>query len=70
MPQFNMILINEDDAKGANIEQHEAGKPLREGGGVIAVGYAYGAQEVDAVPVSPLDQPLDWVVTERAAIKC
>ena len=33
MPQLDMILINEDDAKGANIEQHEAGKPLREGGG-------------------------------------
>ena len=36
---------------------------------VVAVGYAYGAQEVDAVPVSRLDQPLDWVVTERAAIR-
>lgn len=43
---------------------------LRKNGDVLAVGYAYGAQEVDAVPVSPLDQPLDWVVTERAAIKC
>ena len=43
---------------------------LRKNGDVIAVGYAFGAQEVDAVPVSPLDQPLDWVVTERAAIKC
>ena len=36
---------------------------------VTAVGYAYGAQEVDAVPVSRLDQRLDWVVTERAAIR-
>ncbi len=43
---------------------------LRKNGNVLAVGYAYGAQEVDALPVSPLDQPLDWVVTERAAIKC
>jgi len=38
-------------------------------GRVLAVGYAYGAQEVDAVPVSPLDQNLDWIVTERGAIR-
>lgn len=43
---------------------------LREGGSPLAVGYAYGAQEVDALPLSPLDQPLDWVVTERGAIRC
>jgi len=42
----------------------------RRQGGVLAVGYAYSAQEVDAIPVSPLDQPLDWVVTEAAAIFC
>lgn len=39
-------------------------------GTVLAVGYAYGAQEVDALPLSPVDQPLDWVVTEREAIRC
>jgi len=43
---------------------------LREEGTVLAVGFAYGAQEVDALPLSPLDQPLDWVVTERAATRC
>jgi len=43
---------------------------LRKASDVLIVGYAYGAQEVDAVPVSPVDQPLDWIVTERAAIKC
>jgi len=42
---------------------------LRKSGGVTAVGYAYGAQEVDALPLSPLDQPLDWIVTERGALK-
>ncbi|NOX96112.1 MAG: 5-formyltetrahydrofolate cyclo-ligase [Alphaproteobacteria bacterium] len=42
---------------------------LREEGAVLAVGFAYGAQEVDALPLSPLDQPLDWVVTERAATR-
>ncbi len=43
---------------------------LRKSGDILAVGYAYGAQEVDALPLSPLDQPLDWVVTERGAIRC
>ncbi|GJL91727.1 5-formyltetrahydrofolate cyclo-ligase [Hyphococcus sp.] len=43
---------------------------LRKNGAPIAVGYAFGAQEVDALPLTPLDQPLDWVVTERGAIKC
>lgn len=43
---------------------------LRKEGDVLAVGYAYGAQEVDALPLDPLDEPLDWIVTERAAIRC
>ncbi|WP_375202033.1 5-formyltetrahydrofolate cyclo-ligase [Hyphococcus sp.] len=43
---------------------------LRKTGAPVAVGYAYGAQEVDALPLSPLDQPLDWIVTERGAVKC
>lgn len=42
---------------------------LRKTGALLAVGYAYGAQEVDGLPLSPLDQPLDWIVTERGATK-
>ena len=42
----------------------------RVAGTVLAVGYAYGAQEVDDLPLSPLDQPLDWIVTERRANRC
>ncbi len=42
----------------------------RADGPVLAVGFAYGAQEVDDLPLSPLDQPLDWVVTERGANRC
>lgn len=45
-------------------------KALRAQGDVTAVGYGYGAQEVDALPLSRLDQPLDWIVTERGAIRC
>lgn len=36
----------------------------------LAIGYAYAAQEVDVLPLSPLDQPLDRIVTEREAILC
>jgi len=42
---------------------------LREAGDVLAVGFGYGAQQVDALPSSPLDQKLDWIVTEREAMK-
>lgn len=42
---------------------------LRAAGAPLAVGYAYGAQEVDALPVTPLDQRLDWIVTERGATR-
>ena len=42
---------------------------LRARRAVLAVGYGFGAQEVDALPLSPLDQPLDWIVTEREAIR-
>jgi 5-formyltetrahydrofolate cyclo-ligase len=36
---------------------------------VTAVGVAWAAQEVDAVPHDGRDQPLDWIVTEREAIR-
>ncbi len=35
---------------------------------VLAVGVAYGEQEVPDVPCDSDDQPLDWVVTDREAI--
>lgn len=36
---------------------------------VMAVGVAFAGQEVAYVPHDTLDQPLDWVVTEREAIR-
>jgi 5-formyltetrahydrofolate cyclo-ligase len=38
--------------------------------GVVAVGLAYAAQELAAVPSGAHDQRLDWVVTEREAVRC
>ncbi len=42
---------------------------LRSGDGVLAVGLAYGDQEVSEVPHGPGDQRLDWIVTEAKAIR-
>lgn len=37
---------------------------------VSAIGVAFAAQEMEAVPRGAHDQPLDWVMTERETIKC
>ncbi|NWG93664.1 MAG: hypothetical protein HXY21_14340 [Parvularculaceae bacterium] len=33
MPQFDMLIVDPKDVEGAKIETHQAGKPLKEGGG-------------------------------------
>ena len=43
---------------------------LRALGPVTAIGIAFAAQRMDAVPVDGYDQPLDWIVTEREAVRC
>lgn len=42
---------------------------LRAEAHAVAVGVAYGAQEVPKVPRGAFDQPLDFIVTERAIFK-
>ena len=37
--------------------------------GVMAVGLAFAAQEIPRVPSGPTDAPLDWIITEREAIR-
>jgi 5-formyltetrahydrofolate cyclo-ligase len=38
-------------------------------GAMLAIGLAYAAQEVEVLPVEPWDRTLDWIVTEREAIR-
>jgi 5-formyltetrahydrofolate cyclo-ligase len=38
---------------------------LRARGPVLAVGFAFAAQEVEAVPIDETDQRLDIIVTEQ-----
>ncbi|APZ55026.1 5-formyltetrahydrofolate cyclo-ligase [Salipiger abyssi] len=41
---------------------------LRGQGAALAIGFAYAAQEAEALPFDPYDQPLDLIVTEREVI--
>ena len=41
---------------------------LRARRATLAVGFAYAAQEVEAVPLEPTDQPLDLLITEDEVI--
>lgn len=41
---------------------------LRAQGTVLAIGFAYGAQEAEGVPLESTDQPLDMIVTESEVI--
>lgn len=34
----------------------------------IAIGFAYAAQQADALPLEPTDQPLDFIVTETGIL--
>lgn len=42
---------------------------LRAKKAITAIGIAYSAQEVSAVPHGPHDQPLDYILTEKAVFK-
>ncbi|MGB1547853.1 MAG: 5-formyltetrahydrofolate cyclo-ligase, partial [Alphaproteobacteria bacterium] len=44
-------------------------RALRESGPLTAVGLAYAAQEMPAVPREGADEALDWIVTEQDAIR-
>lgn len=41
---------------------------LRAERATLAIGFAYAAQEADALPLEPTDEPLDMVVTEQGVI--
>lgn len=44
------------------LEQLRAAKPT------LAIGFAYAAQEADALPLEPTDQPLDLIVTDKGVV--
>ena len=42
---------------------------LRAERSTLAIGFAFAAQEAEALPLEPTDQPLDMIVTERGIIE-
>lgn len=42
---------------------------LRRAGPTIAVGAGYAAQRFDHVPHGPLDEPMDWLLSEEALVR-
>jgi 5-formyltetrahydrofolate cyclo-ligase len=41
---------------------------LRAQGPVLAIGFAFAAQQTDDLPLEPTDQPLDMIVTEAGVL--
>jgi 5-formyltetrahydrofolate cyclo-ligase len=73
-PQVVIVPLLAFDARGYRLgygggfyDRTLAG--LRARHAVLAVGFAFAAQEVDEVPIDLYDQPLDAVVTERGVIR-
>ena len=73
-PHLVMVPLLAFDAKGFRLG-YGGGfydttlEHLRAQGEVIAIGYGFSAQQVDAIPHEAHDQPLDWIVTEQASIR-
>lgn len=42
---------------------------LRQRGPVTAIGFAYNAQQAEALPLEPTDQPLDAIVTDAGVLR-
>lgn len=42
---------------------------LRAKQGILAIGFAFGAQQVDELPLEDTDQPLDMIVTENGVLE-
>lgn len=69
VPQVLIVPLLAFDARGYRLGYgggyyDRTLQALRAAGPVLAVGYAFAAQEVEAVPVDATDQRLDAVVTE------
>lgn len=72
VPDVMLVPLLAFDAKGYRLGYgggfyDRTLEKLAAGGNVLAVGVAYAAQEVPAVPRGPHDRRLDWIITERAA---
>ena len=73
VPQVVILPLLAFDARGYRLGYgggfyDRSLETLRANGPVLAVGFAYGAQQVDTVPIEPTDQRMDAMVTERGVL--
>jgi 5-formyltetrahydrofolate cyclo-ligase len=73
-PDLILVPLLGFDRDGGRIGQGQGHydrclQALRAQAPVVAVGLAFSVQEVTALPLEPHDQPLDWIVTEKAAYR-
>ncbi len=71
VPDVVVVPLVAFDAKGWRLGQgvgyyDRTLAALRAAGTVTAIGMAYAAQRFEAVPHGPLDQPMDWLLTEQS----
>jgi 5-formyltetrahydrofolate cyclo-ligase len=71
-PRLLIVPLAAFDRRGYRIGYGKGyyDRALSELGPVVSVGIGYGAQEIAKVPDEPHDRRLDWIVTEREAIRC
>lgn len=73
-PRLILTPLLAFDRRGARLGQggghYDRIISLHRAHGAVAAGLAYAEQEMDRVPTGPHDQPLDWVITPKEAIKC
>lgn len=74
-PGLLLVPLVAADAAGRRLGQgagfyDRALARLRRQGRVLAVGWAQECQLLRRVPTNGQDAPLDWIVTERRAIRC
>lgn len=76
-PDVILVPMIAYDAKGYRIGygsgyyDRTLGALLQQGKKPLAIGVAYAGQQMsERLPVEPHDIPLDWVVTEKEAVRC
>lgn len=72
-PQILIVPLLAFDARGGRLGYgggfyDRTLEDLRQAGPVMAIGFAFAAQQTDDLPLEPTDQPLDMIVTESGVL--
>ncbi|MBU2359811.1 MAG: 5-formyltetrahydrofolate cyclo-ligase [Alphaproteobacteria bacterium] len=73
VPQILIVPLVAFDARGGRLGYgggfyDRTLEGLRKAGPVLAIGYAFAAQQAEVLPLEPTDQPLDMIVTETGIL--